>query len=167
MMVVSDTSVLIDLFNPYLAGERRERLDLLIKTLELAGDRVMVPTPAYAEFLVKAESAKTEYYKRIESSKFFRIEPFSQRAAVQCADLLERAFSVKERRNVTKTKFKFDWMIVAAAKAHAASCIYFIDGDIGRYAKSAGVPAMHVDGLPLPKGTLPLFVNPPAAPPRA
>lgn len=161
-MVVFDTSVLIDLFNPYLGGERRERLDLLIKTLEEAGDRVAVPTPAYTEFLVKAESAKTTYYKKIESSKFFRIEPFSQRAAVECADLLERAFSLKDRRNVTKTKFKFDWMIVATAKAHTASCIYFIDDDIGRYAARSGVPAVHVDTLPLPKGTLPLFTTPPA-----
>ncbi len=159
-MVVFDTSVLVDLFNPNLFGERRERLDLLVKTLEQKGDRVMVPTPAYAEFLVKADSAKSSYYKKIESSKFFRIEPFSQRAAIECAELLERAFALKDRRNVTKTKFKFDWMIVAAAKAHGATCLYHLDGDIGRYATTAGIAAVHVDTLPLPKGTIPLFGDP-------
>ena len=33
-MVVFDTSVLVDLFNVALIGERRERLDLLVNTLE-------------------------------------------------------------------------------------------------------------------------------------
>ncbi|CAN5385838.1 hypothetical protein BH09PSE5_BH09PSE5_27870 [soil metagenome] len=80
----------LDLFNPNLLGERRERLDLLVETLEQKGDKVMVPTPAYAEFLVKADKAKSSYYKKIESSRVFRVEPFSQRAAIECADLLER-----------------------------------------------------------------------------
>jgi predicted nucleic acid-binding protein len=156
-MVVFDTSVLVDLFNPRLAGERRERLDLLIRTLVDKRDRVMIPTPAYTEFLVKADKAKNDYYKRIESSKVFKVEPFSQRAAVECADLLERALSGGDRRNITKTKFKFDWMIVATAKAHGATCIYYIDGDIERYAQRAGFPAQHVDSLPLPKGTMGMF----------
>lgn len=162
-MVVFDTSVLVDLFNPNLLGERRERLDLLVETLEQKGDKVMVPTPAYAEFLVKADKAKSSYYKKIESSRVFRVEPFSQRAAIECADLLERAFTVKERRNVTKTRFKFDWMIVAAAKAHRATCVYHLDGDIGRYSMTAGIAAIHVDTLPLPEGTMPLFSGTPDA----
>lgn len=157
MMVVFDTSVLVDLFNVALIGERRERLDLLVNTLEEKRERIVVPTPAYTEFLVKAGTAKNAYYQRLEdSSSVFQIEPFSKRAAVECADLLERAFSLKSRREITKTKFKFDWMIVATAKAHGASCLYCIDADIERYAVSAGIVATHIDALPLPKGTIPL-----------
>ena len=173
-MVVFDASVLIDLFNPALQGERRERLDLLVKTLSEQGEIVMIPTPAYAEFLVKADRAKTEYHSKISSSRFFNVEPFSVRAAIDCAELLEKAFSLKERRGITRTKFKFDWMIVAAAKAHSAICIYHIDDDITRCAQRAGIPEVHVDTLPLPKGNLPLFPSPlpvptpnPAAPPPA
>lgn len=156
-MVVFDTSVLVDLFNPSIHGERRERLDDLVKSLEQAGETVMVPTPAYAEFLVKADTAKSGYHQHIEASKVFRVEPFSQRAAIECADLLGKAFSTKEKRNITKTKFKFDWMIVAQAKAHGATRIYFFDGDIGRCAATAGLQAVDVATIPLPKGvTAPL-----------
>lgn len=156
-MVVFDTSVLIDLFNPNLHGERRERIDHLVKTIVEAGDTVMVPAPAYAEFLVRADSAKTAYHKKIEGSRLFSVEPFSKRAAIECADLLALAFSTKQKRAVTKTKFKFDWMIVAQAKAHGASRIYYFDKDIGRCATTAGLVAIDVDALPLPKGvTVPL-----------
>jgi predicted nucleic acid-binding protein len=155
-MVVFDTSVLVDLFNDALVGERRERLDFLVKTLEEKRERIAIPTPAYTEFLVKAGTAKNSYYQKLETSSVFRIEPFSKRAAIECAELLERALSAKSRREVTKTKFKFDWMIVATAKAHGASCLYCIDADIQRYATTAGVAAVHVDALPLPKGTIPL-----------
>lgn len=159
-MVVFDTSVLVDLFNINLRGERRERLDLLIETLRQKREVVMVPTPAYAEFLVKSGNARSSYSERIEASNTFRIDPFSKRAAVECAQLLEQAFKLKDRRNVTKTKFKFDWMIVATARAHGASCVYHLDSDIGRYATTAGIAAVHIDELPLPKGTMQLFGEP-------
>ena len=160
-MVVFDTSVLVDLFNFNLRGERRERLDLLVETLKKKRELVMVPTPAYTEFLVKAGNARNSYCEQIEASQIFRIDPFSKRAAVECAQLLEQAFKLKDRRNVTKTKFKFDWMIIATAKAHGASCVYHLDSDIERYATTAGIAAIHVDGLPLPKGTMQLFGEPP------
>jgi hypothetical protein len=58
---------------------------------------------------------------------------------------------------VTKTKFKFDWMIVAQAKAHGASRVYYFDKDIGRYAATAGLDSIDVDALALPRGvTAPL-----------
>lgn len=53
MAVVFDASVLIDLFNKRLTGDRRVRLDHLIKTLSKQRTKVLIPTPALAEFLVR------------------------------------------------------------------------------------------------------------------
>ena len=49
---------------------------------------------------------------------------------MECALLLEDALNAAEKRQLTKTKFKFDWQIVAIAASHDATVIYSDDGDI-------------------------------------
>lgn len=113
-MVVFDASVLIDLFNPRLAGPRKQRIDILMG--DLGKQKIVIPAPAYIEFLTRAEKAREEYHSRIEASNTFRVEPLSKRASVECAILLEMVFSAKQKREITRAKLKFDWMIVAVAK---------------------------------------------------
>lgn len=149
-MVVFDATVLIDLFNPKATGDRRRRLDLLVSTLEKQREKVVVPAPAYTEFLVGADRARDAYQARIEKSSIFRVEPYSKKVAMECAILLSDVFSKSEKRAVTKTKLKFDWMIVATARALDASCLYTGDDDIVRCSKHAGVTSIRLDDLPLP-----------------
>ena len=133
-MVVFDATVLIDLFNPNLTGDRRQRLDLLVEVLQKQRQKVAIPAPAYTEFLIGAAGARDGYHARIEKSSIFRVEPYSKRVAIECAILLANVFSKSEKRAITKTKLKFDWMIVATAKALDAS----------------GVTFARLDDLPLP-----------------
>lgn len=150
-MVAFDASMLIDLFNTNLHGERRLRLDLLIKHLEERKQKIVVPAPAYTEFMVGAGGARQDYQVRIDQTKHMRIEPFDKRASVECAFMLHKALATRDRSNITKTKIKFDWMIVAIAKATpGVNCIYCGDADVMRYASSAGLDAIHVNSLPLP-----------------
>jgi predicted nucleic acid-binding protein len=150
-MVVFDATVLVDLFQPVRDGERRQRIDLLMADLAKRQTKIIVPAPAYSEFMVKAGHARGDYQKRIEKSRGFRVEPFGARAALECAFLLDAAFTMRQRQNVTKTKFKFDWMIVAIAKATpGVTCIYSGDDDIVSYSQWAGVMVIHLDSLSLP-----------------
>lgn len=150
MAVVFDASVLIDLFNKKLSGDRRIRLDHLIATLSKQRTRVLVPTPALAEFLVKAGNARTAYLRALRSTAVIGVEPFDQRAAVECALLLDDAWTRGQQGKVTRTKFKFDWQIVAIAKSRNATAIYSDDPDIGRAAARVGIPVYSMDTLPLP-----------------
>ena len=153
-MVAFDASMLIDLFNPKLNGERRQRLDLLVKNLTELRQKIVVPAPAYTEFMVGAIGARDDYQARIDQTSSFRVEPFDKKASVECAFLLSKALTSKDRGNITKTKFKFDWMIVAVAKTvPGLKCIYCGDDDVMRYASRAGIDAVHVDALPLPAQT--------------
>ena len=43
-MVVFDASVLIDLFNPRLKGDRRAKLDYLVETLQKKRATILIPT---------------------------------------------------------------------------------------------------------------------------
>lgn len=150
-VVVFDASILIDLFNPRLEGDRRAKLDYLVSNLQKQRTKILVPTPALTELMVYADKARDGYHQRLFSSSVFQIAPFDSRAAMECALLLAEALSAKERRKVTKTKFKFDWQIVAIAASRGVATIYSDDPDIERYGKRRGLAVTKTDNLPLPE----------------
>jgi len=149
-MVCFDATVLIDLFNPRIKGPRKARIDLLVADLEQRRQKVVVPAPAYAEFLIGAADARQAYHARVEASSIFRVEPFGKRASLECAILLGQVFTAKQQKDVTKTKIKFDWMIVAIAKAATAECVYTSDPDIVRCCKHVNLPCISIDSITLP-----------------
>ena len=74
MAVVFDASVLIDLFNKKLAGDRRAKLDHLVTSLEKQRTKVLIPTPALAEFLVRAGAAREGYLRLVTGGSSFSVE---------------------------------------------------------------------------------------------
>jgi predicted nucleic acid-binding protein len=150
MAVLFDASVLIDLFNHRLVGERRARLDHLIASLQKQRTTVLVPTPAYAEFLVRAGKAREAYLLAFDRQALFRVEPFDQRAALECALLLEEAWSKGQQAKISHTKFKFDWQIVAIAASRNATAIYSDDADIAKAAARVSIPVHPTALLPMP-----------------
>jgi hypothetical protein len=151
MAVVFDASILIDLFNPRLVGERKSKLDCLAKTLLREKTKILVPTPALTELMIKADKARDDYLRKLSSTATFKIEPFGERAAMECAMLLAEAFPAKQRRQISRGKLKFDWQIIAIAASCKAKAIYSDDEDIARYAKRVKIPAYRTDDLPLPE----------------
>jgi predicted nucleic acid-binding protein len=154
MAVVFDASVLIDLFNKKTASDRRARLDHLIASLKEQRTKVLVPTPALAEFLVKAGAAREGYLQAITANSSFRLESFDQKAAIECALLLEEAWSRGQQGKVNRTKFKFDWQIVAIAASRNATAIYSDDPDIARAAARVKISVHTTDSLPMPASAL-------------
>ena len=154
MAVVFDASVLIDLFNKKLTGDRRARLDHLVASLKKQRTPVLIPTPALAEFLVKAGKARETYLQEITNRAAFSLVPFDQRAAIECALLLEEAWSRAQQGKVNHTKFKFDWQIVSIAASRNATAIYSDDADISNAANRVRIPVYKTDALPLPASAL-------------
>jgi predicted nucleic acid-binding protein len=149
-MVVFDASVLIDLFNPR-PGPRKEKIDHLMANL--SKEKIVIPAPAYIEFLTLAGKARQKYHEHIEASSNFRVEPLSKRASVECAILLEAIFQAKQKRDITKTKLKFDWMIVAIAKTLSPQCVYACDEDIVKGCMIAGLKSVNIDKMQIPQPT--------------
>ncbi len=150
-MVVFDASVMIDLFDPRLKGEAKQRIQILIASL--GKEKVVIPAPAYIEFLTRADRAREEYHASIEASSTFRVEPLSTRAAIECAILLDGVFSKKQKTSVTRTKLKFDWMIIAIAKTLAPRLVYSHDDDIVKACKHAGLASVCVSRIVIPPPT--------------
>lgn len=148
--VAFDSTYLIDLFSPKLAGDRRAALDHLIHDLSKARVRILIPSPCLTELLIRAGKARDQYVQRLGNASSFEVIPFDRRAATECALLLEDAWDSKSQRDITRTKFKFDWMIVASAASRGVQKIYTDDDDILRCAAQVGIQAIAQKNLMVP-----------------
>lgn len=155
-MVVFDANFLIFFLDPKIKGGAgsNPRVDDLVATIEKNRDRIIVPTPALSELLVGAKDAAPAYLDTINRSRFFRIEPFGERAAVEAAamtrDAINRGDKVSPATESSWGKVKFDRQIVAIARVAGAATIYSQDGDVARHAKEVGINVLRLEDLPDP-----------------
>lgn len=148
MPVAFDANILIDLFNPRIKGDRRAKLDGLLE--QHAKAKIIIPTPSLTEYLVRAGKARDELLAKLSTSRSFSIEPFDQRAATECALLLADHWDASKRKQVTRTKFKFDWQIVSIALSRNVTRIYSDDADLHRIAQALPLDVKGIDELPIP-----------------
>lgn len=152
MAVVFETSILIDLFNPNLKDkDRKAKLENLVIELQKKHTKILIPTPSLTELMVRAGKAREKIYQTLSGKSSFKIVPFDSKAAMECSLLLEEALDKNGKRQISKSKIKFDWQIVAIAAVHNSTIIYSDDNDIARYGKRAKIEVMKIDDLPLPE----------------
>ena len=174
-MICIDNTLLVLLFHPDAKApddpntnqpiERlRDRLDFLIETWKEKREKIIIPTPALSEFLVKAQDDAQEYLDRLRNTQNFDIRPFDEMAAVELA-----AIYLKERQaesNSGKKRFdsvdtaariKFDRQIVSIAIARGASTIYSDDNGLATFANRNGLAIVRTWELPLPPSIQPVL----------
>ena len=108
-MVVFDATILIALLYPDATVPLnpdtkqpvpafRERIEYLVKSLEKTREKIVIPTPALSEILVRAESAGPKYLSRIRSSSVFRPAPFDDVCAIEVAAISKGAIATGDKR---------------------------------------------------------------------
>jgi hypothetical protein len=173
-MVVFDATTLLCLLDPEAKAPTdpetgkpvahvKERIEFLVRELESDKEKIIVPTPALSELLVRAGDAGPEYLDILGKAATFKIVDFDQRAAVEVAATTREAIDTGSKKGGSESswaKIKFDRQILAIAKVEGASTIYSDDGDIVRFSKNAGIRVVRLCDLPLPpedaQGSLPL-----------
>ena len=163
-MVVFDATTLLYLFDPEAKAPTdpetenpvthvKERIEFLLSELEKRKEKIIVPTPALSELLVRAGDAGPEYLDILGKTAAFKIVDFDQRAAVEVAAAIREALDAGSKKGGSESswaKIKFDRQIIAIAKVEGASTIYSDDGDIVRFSKNSGITVVRVSDLPLP-----------------
>lgn len=151
-MVVFDATVLIDLFNPRLHPDRLAKLEHLVTELQRKKTKILIPTPALAEYLAKAGKARDKVHAELTTKGPFKIGSFDSRAALECALMLDESLTGGDKRGQTKTwaKAKFDWQIIAISKVANAHTLYSEDSDLERIGARFGIKVIRTDDLPLP-----------------
>jgi len=163
-MVVIDATMLLLLLRPdtpaVLDGEGRPienaaaRVEFLIHELENQGSRIIIPTPALSEVLVRAGAAASQQIvDAIAKRPVFRIEPFDTRAAIEVAAMTRSALGAKAKKGVsdsTWAKIKYDRQIVAVARVNQATTMYSDDRDVRTMAMQADMNVIGLGDLELP-----------------
>lgn len=132
----------------------RERIDGLVADIAKRKAKIIIPTPALSEALVRAGSvAGANYLARIRKSGWFRIESFDERAAVEVAEMTKAAIDRGDKKDgstATWAKVKYDRQIVAIAKVNSASAIYSDDINLTSFARRSGLRVISVADLNVP-----------------
>ena len=163
-MVVFDATILLALLHPDAAVPRhpetdepvhrsRERIEHLIDQLEKSKEKIIIPTPALSEILVRAENASPEYLRRINSASVFRQAPFDELCAVEVAEIAKEALNSGDKRSGhggTWAKIKYDRQIVAIARVNNATVLYSDDREIFRLGTKIGLTVIRICDLSLP-----------------
>jgi hypothetical protein len=164
-MVVFDAGFLLMLMDPSIqqiprdpvTGESIEdgakRVEFLVNTLSKEKQKIIVPTPALSEVLVRANEARNACMEYLRKSKMIRVEPFCQLAAYEVALMTKKAIDrgdKKEGLTDTWNKVKYDRQILAIALVHGATALYTWDNSLINLANNAGMKAVSIGSLPLP-----------------
>jgi hypothetical protein len=164
-MVVLDATMLMLLFRPDVPGPKvdslgrpidhvKERIDYLVQTLDAAGSRIIIPTPALSEILVRASPEETQQIiERIHKFKVFGIEPFDTRSAIEVAAMTRAALDGGNKKIGSQSawvKIKYDRQIVAIARVVGATEIFSDDKNIKTIAKEVGIPVRGLAEIALP-----------------
>jgi len=132
----------------------KERIAAFIDRLEKEKKRIILPTPALSELLVRAGSDTNSLVSTIQKSPVFRIEPFNTLAAIEVAIMTRQAIDNGDKRggiDSTWAKVKYDRQIIAIARVHGATTIYSDDEDICVHAKTANIEVLRLEDLPIPQ----------------
>lgn len=156
-MVAFDNSIFSIAIHPESKGSvdrASDRVDYLLENLKRLDERIVLPAPAFSEFLVLAKHDGPLYMAKIREMSIFRIEPFDERAAIELADI-ELSIRARggKRGSVPEAdwqKIKFDRQIVAIAKAHGCKRLYSDDPHIVRHGEDCDLEVIQLADLPLP-----------------
>ena len=156
-MVGVDASIALALWFPDVpcsVTKARERVEYLVQNLASTNERIMIPTPALSEVLVRAGSAGLEFVNQMARSSRFEIAPFDTLAAIEVSIAIADAVRTGNKRgkNVKDTwaKIKFDHQIVAICKVREVKTLYSDDPGLCNFAERMGIHTYALADLPLP-----------------
>jgi len=140
----------------------KERIEQLLEDLDAAQERIIVPAPALAEFLVLAGKDGPQYINELSLRSHIYVQPFDQMAAIELASMELSARGKGNKRQPGSPqapwqKVKFDRQIVAISKLHGVHTIYSDDGDVRNIAESFGIKVVPCWKLDLPPNKTPLL----------
>lgn len=152
-VVTIDANVLTSCVGRSTSSDNRRRLTHFLQRVEKARARLVIPTPALAEYLVYADQASLDSIEILERKSFIFIAPFDRAAAYECGQLNAAAIGRGDKRDGRKDawqKIKVDRQIVAIGKANGTQAFISDDDDVHAIAKRIGIRTMNVRDLELP-----------------
>jgi hypothetical protein len=155
-MIAFDTTFLTLMLIPgarHDIADARERVEFLISDIHGRGERIIVPTPAFSEILIRSGNARNAIIQELTKAAKFLIAPFDMRSALELSLISDAALSRADRQAGvdTRVKVKFDRQIVSIAKTFGARAVYSEDNSLRATATREGLPAYSVCDITIPE----------------
>lgn len=156
-MVGIDASIALAIWFPDVrcsVPKAKERVEYLLEYLEMKNEKILIPTPALSEILVRAGAAGIEFVNQIGRSSRFEIAGFDQMAAIEVALAIANAKKAGNKRGASVptdswAKIKFDHQIVAICKVKQVRILYSDDPALCNFAESHDLRTANLSDLPL------------------
>jgi predicted nucleic acid-binding protein len=142
-----------DKFGTPFVDRAQDRIDFLVQTMSSRRDKIIIPTPALAEFLLLANDRYSDYLTIIRRKSVFEIAGFDDPETVELVEHWRKHGDSKRLKPGTPetwAKLKYDRQILAIAATRRVECIYSTDSDLKRFADQLGKPCFNLGDLPLP-----------------
>lgn len=153
--ILVDANVLVAWSADATPPETRARLDYLLDRAGAAGQRIIIPTPALAEFLVRTDEATAGWLSTLERKAAVYIAPFDRMAAFECALIDRAALGSGDKRDGRLDpwqKIKIDRQIAAIGKALGVGLVVAEDAGVRSTSLRLGMQALTIGELDLPPG---------------
>lgn len=150
MLVALDSMILIWMFqDPDVAqkGLKPETIDyqkramILARKLEQDNAKIVVPTPAIAEYLSGISPKHHGAIMLLFNEKFFHMPTLDLRACAKAAELWQAHRRIPEAERMVRRQLKLDVMIIACAQGAGVHEFYSHDDKCRKMAVRAGMIA--------------------------
>jgi len=134
-------------------GDRKEKINHLFSSIDKARGKVVIPTPAMAEFLTYADQAALAVLENLQKRASVYVASFDLASAYELSLIDAAAIGRSDKRDgrgEAWQKIKIDRQIVAIAKTYGAKLIISDDDGVRSVAARVGIKAKQVDELPIP-----------------
>lgn len=151
LFVALDCNALTCLTGP--DGDDKIRLNHLLEEIDKRRGKVIIPTPAIAEYLVKADQAALEFVGALDRRACIKMADFDLAAAFEAAQMDAASLwrgDKKDGSSEAWQRVKIDRQIVAIAKANGAKLIVSNDKGVCTCAARVGLKGLRIDELAFP-----------------
>jgi len=139
--------------SPEAIERLEDRIEKLLEDLDSESERIIIPTPVLAEFLIFVGKDSSAYLEKLAGMRNILIRPFDEMAAIDLAAVEVEDRSRGDKRGGSSAdwaKVRFDRQIVHIARTNRAKRIYSDDKDLARFAIKLGIEVVTMADLPLP-----------------
>lgn len=137
-----------------IVDHAQDRIDFLVQTIsEKKDNKIILPTPALAEFMLLAADRWADYLTIIRRRSIFEIAGFDDPEAVELVEHWRKFGDGKRLKAGTPetwAKLKYDRQIAAIARTRRVERIYSTDADLEKYAEQLGIKYLNLPDLVLP-----------------
>lgn len=153
MIVAIDANCLVRWSKPGDYADDAARLEYLLLNIAKARGKIVIPMPAFAEYLVGTKEATADWIAGMERKKSIHLAPFDRRSAFICANMDRAALGSGDKKGGRADSWqliKFDRQIIAIASVNSVDLLVSDDGGLVSTALIAGMHAKKISDLPLP-----------------